>query len=232
MTDPLILLAHGSRHPGVATSIATLAAATGRRCGSGTVASAFLDLTEPDLTTVARRLAADGHRRAVVAPLLFTPAFHARVDTPAAVRTAAEASGLDLVVADVIGTGDDLLAILDRATADHDVPVDQRVLLHAVGSSRPGANAAVADLAARWQRRRGGRVTATFATAEPRTHQLLEGLTDEAVVVPLFVSPGLLLDRIQPVAAARGVRVLPPLESRLAPLVAERFRTTVAGPIA
>lgn len=226
---PLVLLAHGSRHGEVSASIEALAAATAACAGVGEVVGAFLDLTDPDLSTVAIRLAAAGHRRAVVVPLLFTPAFHARVDTPAAVRTAADASGIDLVTTDVLGTADDVLTVLVEAAADHAVTADQPVLLHAVGSSRPEANARVGDLAERLQRRRGGPVTAGFATAVPRTAELLPEALPGTVVVPLFVSPGLLLDRITRTTAALGARVLPPLGTRLAPVVAERFQAALAG---
>ncbi|MGO1974836.1 MAG: sirohydrochlorin chelatase [Propionibacteriaceae bacterium] len=229
MTPPLVLLAHGSRHREVTASIAALAAATADCTGVGEVLGAFLDLTVPDLTTVVAQLSAAGHQQAVVVPLLFTPAFHARVDTPAAVAAAADTTGVDLVTADVLGTGDDLLAVLDDVTADHAVAADQPLLLHAVGSSRPEANAGVADLADRWQHRRGGPVTASFATADPRTAELLPAAIPGTVVVPLFVSPGLLLDRIGAAAAARGTRVLPPLGTRLAPVVAERFRAALVG---
>ena len=54
--------------------------------GSLVAKPAFLDLADPDLSTVARTLVESGHRRAVVVPLLFTVAFHATVDVPEAVQ--------------------------------------------------------------------------------------------------------------------------------------------------
>ena len=55
---PLIGLAHGSRHPGVSASIADLMAAVSAS-SQLTTAWAFLDLTEPDLSTAAQALAED-----------------------------------------------------------------------------------------------------------------------------------------------------------------------------
>ena len=112
-------------------------------------AYAYLDLAEPDLDTTAAALAAAGHRRAVVVPLLFTAAFHATIDVPQAVHAAAESSGVDLQVADILGTGDDIAELLSACLAEAGVAGGASVLLYAVGSSNPAANAAVVDLAAR-----------------------------------------------------------------------------------
>ena len=185
--------------------------------------SAFLDLTAPDLTTAAEGLRADGHEQAIVVPLLFTEAFHARIDTPAAVAGAAAASGVQLIDAAVLGTGPALLGVLESTTAGAGVDADTPLLLFGVGSSVPEANDAVGDLAARWERRRRGRVTVGFGTREPRGRDLVAATVDPLVVVPLFVGPGLLLDALQTTAAQHDVRVLPPLGTALAALVAERY---------
>ena len=79
---------------------------------------AFLDLAEPDLHTAAAAVVAAGHHRAVVVPLLFTVAFHATIDVPQAVHAAAETSGLELTVADILGTGDDIADLLTAGLAD------------------------------------------------------------------------------------------------------------------
>ena len=72
---PLIGLAHGSRDPRAAAAIHDLMAAVGALRPGLEVASAFLDLSQPDLRTA---VAAIGAHRAVVVPLLFAQAFHAR----------------------------------------------------------------------------------------------------------------------------------------------------------
>ena len=229
---PLIGLAHGSRHATVAAGIEQLLEATAELTGTA-VRAAYLDLTAPDLDTVASELAAAGERRAVIAPLLFTDAFHARIDVPAAAARAAASTGVDLALASILGTGEDVAdVIVDRlaaAGADRDEPV----LLYAVGSSRAEANAAVDDLARRLSRRRGTPVRAGFGTTEPRAAgvltdlQLLSDLP--GTVVPLFVAPGLLLDVIAPAVEAVGWRLAEPLGTLLAPLVSHRYHAAIRG---
>lgn len=225
---PLVLVAHGSRHPGVSAALDQLAAAVAAESGPERIdiSTAFLDLTEPDLGTVAAALAAAGHERAIVLPLLFTQAFHARVDLPETVRKAAQDTGLDLVTADILGTGGDIEAILVDALTDADVPSDAVVLLYAVGSSDPDANAAVMALASRLGSHRGSWDFAAFATCDPRADEQL-GRVERLTVLPLFVSPGLLLNQLETAAADHDVRILPPLGNRLAPVIHARYRAAL-----
>ena len=223
---PLIGLAHGSRHPAVRDSLEELLGAVAE-AGRVPTAPAFLDLTAPDLLTAATRLAGQGHRRAVVVPLLFTEAYHATIDTPQAVRAAAAAAGLELVVAGILGTGEDVRAVVEQAITAAGVAASDPVLLFAVGSSNARANLAVADLAARIGGTRPGRVEAGFGTTEPRGLDRLAGRPDPLALVPLFVSPGLLLDPISARVAERGGRVVPPLGARVAPVVLARYRSAL-----
>ena len=226
----MIGLAHGSRHPGVTAGIEALLAQVTARTG---VASypAYLDLTAPELDAVAAVLAAAGERTAVVVPLLFTEAFHARIDVPAAVARAAEASGVQLVVAPVLGTDDDVLEAVEQRLTAAGTASDEPVLLYAVGSSQAAANVAVAGLASRLAARRGTPVRVGFGTTEPRALDVLasfEGAT--GTVVPLFVAPGLLLDAIASAVAAAGWRLTDPLGTLLAPVVAHRYSAALADP--
>jgi sirohydrochlorin cobaltochelatase len=226
----LIGLAHGSRHVGVTEGVEAVLDATSVLAGVPSRA-AYLDLTAPDLDTVAADLAAAGERAAVVVPLLFTDAFHARIDVPAAVARAAESTGVALILGDILGTGDDVLDVVaDRLTAAGTEP-DEPILLYAVGSSRAAANDAVAGLAERLAERRGTSVRVGFGTTEPRAAEVLAGLravTDRpGTVVPLFVAPGLLLDAIAPTVAEAGWRLAEPLGARLAPLVSHRYHAAV-----
>jgi sirohydrochlorin cobaltochelatase len=230
----LIGLAHGSRHVRVADGVEAVLAATSLLAGVETRA-AYLDLTEPDLEAVAADLAASGARRAVVVPLLFTDAFHARIDVPDAVGRAAERAGVELVLAPILGTGDDVADVVaDRLSATGTTAAEP-ILLYAVGSSRPDANAAVADLAERLAARRGTPVRAGFGTTEPRAADVLaqlQGTTEgPGTVVPLFVAPGLLLDGIAPVVAAAGWRLADPLGTLLAPVVADRYHAALGAAI-
>lgn len=227
MSDPLIGLAHGSRHAGVTGSIAQLMSAVSAAGGMPT-ATAFLDLTAPDLTAVAVDLAARGHRRAVVAPLLFTEAFHATVDVPAAVRQAAEASGLELVTADILGTGDDVLEVVRQSMRRARIGDLEAVLLLAVGSSSDEANDAVVDLAARLAGGRPGQVAAAFGTRSPRATEVLSRLSQPAAIVPLFLAPGLLLDPLAQLAAGLQMTMAAPLGDLIAPVLLDRYAEAFA----
>ena len=223
---PLIGLAHGSRHPGVAASIDELMATTGR-LGSVPTAAAFLDLAEPDLAATAAALGDRGFRRAVVVPLLFTSAFHATVDVPGAVAAATAATGVDLTIADILGTGDDMLAVVAQSMRDARIAEQTDVLLYSVGSSDEAANDAVHDLAARLAATRTGAVLAAFGTRPPRAASVLAELKQPGIV-PLFVSPGLLLDPLVTLAAERQLAMAPPLGDLVAPLLLQRYDAALA----
>jgi sirohydrochlorin ferrochelatase len=219
---PLIGLAHGSRHPRTAADIeALLAAVTALRPGL-TAVPAYLDLTDPDLPTA---VAALGTPSAVVVPLLFTAAFHVQVDVPAAVRDSR--GGIELLVAEHLGLGDDVLAALAARAAEAGVEDDREILVLAVGSSDQAANSAVQDLADRWTAQRAGVVRAAFATSEPRAADLLAEPGYAGAVVPLFVASGLLLDSTAKGAELRGIPVAAPLGTLLAPLVLDRYDLAV-----
>jgi sirohydrochlorin ferrochelatase len=197
--------------------------AAASQLGAMPAAGAYLDLAEPDLSTVAVGLAAAGHQRAVVTPLLFTEAFHASVDVPDAVRDASTAAGMELVVTDILGTGDDMLVVVEVSMRLAGVTGHQPVVLVSVGSSSPAANDAVADLAARLASRRTAPVLPAFGTRSPRVVEVLPQLGDHAAIVPLFLSPGLLLDPLARLAAERGLTMAAPLGTLAAPLLVERY---------
>lgn len=124
-----------------------------------------------------------------VVPLLFTDAFHTRHDVPAVTR------GLGVRVTEPLGLGPDITDVL-RPRVTHGS------VLYAVGSSVPGANESVVVLA------NSLGITAEFATCAPRYRP------GSRPVVALFVTHGLLLDRVP------GAQ---PLTAALAPVVAQRI---------
>lgn len=157
---------------------------------------------------------------------MFTEAYHARIDLPDTVRQARQATGLDLITADILGTGADIEAILLDAVGDAGVAGDSVIMLYAVGSSDQEANAAVMALASRLGSRRGSWDFAAFATCDPRGADQL-GQVERLTVLPLFVSPGLLLTQLETAAAEHGIPVLPPLGTRLAPVIHARYRAAL-----
>jgi sirohydrochlorin ferrochelatase len=194
-----------------------------------TTVPAYLDLAQPDLDAAARQLAEAGHTTAVVVPLLFTEAFHATVDVPETVRDVAGSLPLDLVVADILGTGDDVADLLRQSMVEAGIHDQSSVLLFGVGSSRPGANEAVFDLAARLGDGRHGPVRGCFGTCPPGVADVLDGLPEPVAIVPLFLSEGLLLSPVRELASQHGWRMAEPLGERAADLVRRRYDSAVVG---
>lgn len=189
--------------------------------------SAFLDLATPNLTEVAGALPGD---RAVVVPLLFAQAFHARVDVPEAVAAAGKSSGIELLTSEILGLGPAVLSALQDAAAVAGIDGTQEILLLAVGTSDDVANTGVHELAQRWAAARPGPVQAVFATAAPRAADVLaQDRAAPPAVVSLFLAPGLLLDGMIRRADPLGVTVTPPLGTAMAQLVLDRYDAVLAG---
>ncbi|WP_291479599.1 CbiX/SirB N-terminal domain-containing protein [Corynebacterium sp.] len=237
MNPPVVCLAHGSRHPEADRTVVDIARAVAGLTGHETRA-AYLDFSPLTPTTVARLLAAEGHTEAVVVPLLFTTAFHMTTDVPDALAAATEETGVVLHRADGIGTGDDLAGVLASRVA----PGADHLVLYSVGSSVPGANERVAELAGDVGRRLGVPARALTATGGPGTGRdaLVAHVRDvvrqgagRVAVEPLFISPGTLWDTAvralagSPVAAA--VTAGAPLGTAVAPLVAARLTARPAA---
>jgi sirohydrochlorin cobaltochelatase len=194
-----------------------------------TTVPAYLDLAQPDLAAASRQLAEAGYTTGVVVPLLFTEAFHATVDVPETVRDVTGSLPLDLVVADILGTGDDVADLLGQSIVAAGIDDQSSVLLFGVGSSRPAANEAVFDLAARLADGRRSPVRACFGTCPPGVADVLDGLAQPVTIVPLFLSEGLLLSPVRELASQRGWRMAEPLGERAADLVRQRYDRACGG---
>jgi sirohydrochlorin cobaltochelatase len=193
-----------------------------------TAVPAYLDLAEPDLSAAARQLAEGGHAIAVVVPLLFTEAYHATVDVPETVGDVAGSLPLELVVSDILGTSDDVAQLLRRCMGEADIEDDTSVLLFAVGSSKPEANEAVFDLAARLAAGRRSPVRACFGTCAPGVADVVGGLPEPIAILPLFLAEGLLLSPVRTLASRHGWRIAEPLGERAADLVRLRYDAACA----
>ncbi|MGW3039405.1 sirohydrochlorin chelatase [Kitasatospora sp. NPDC001159] len=202
----LLLIAHGSRDPRHAATVAALVRQVRAQRPGLEVATAYLDHCAPRIPQVVGWL-----DDAVAVPLLLNRAFHAKHDVPAALR----AAGAGLPVADVLGPSPLLLAALDRRLAEAGLDVRSAavrartgVVLAAAGSSDPAADAATRAVAAEWQRSRGwAAVEAAYASASgPRVPDALAALravgAAHTAVAPYLLAPGLLPDRIA--AASTG----------------------------
>ncbi|MFZ2529659.1 MAG: sirohydrochlorin chelatase [Rhodococcus sp. (in: high G+C Gram-positive bacteria)] len=208
---PVIAVAHGSRDPRSARAMSAALAALRARRPEWDVRLAFLDLNAPSVGQTLDAVAADGHRSVIVVPLLLGSAFHARVDLPALLADARNRHPhLEPICADVLGADRALVAAArDAVTGTGVARIDPSVgiALCAVGSRRPGADAATAAVApllldgTSWTHAR-----ACFATSAPDVvgalTELREAGARRLVVAPWLLAPGLLWDRV--VAAARS----------------------------
>jgi sirohydrochlorin ferrochelatase len=235
VSPALVAVAHGSRDPRSAAAVTALAEEVRRQRPDLDVRVSFLDLSAPRLPDVLAAVAADGHRSAVVVPLLLGRAYHARVDVPEAVSAAGQRlPGLDISIAPVLGGHDGLGTAALRRLAAVAGPLDDPglgVVLAAIGSSHRPANAAVAEVAATWQGRFGWScATAAFATATTPTVTdavaTLRARGARRVAVAQWVlAPGLLPDRIVRDAIAAGAHVADPLgpDPAVAEAVLDRY---------
>ncbi|MGQ0842441.1 sirohydrochlorin chelatase [Actinokineospora sp.] len=236
MNTPLVAVAHGSRDPRSAATVAELLSVVRARRPGLDVRGAFLDLSAPRLIDVLTALHGDGHRAVVVAPLLLGRAFHARVDLPALVDAAtARLPRLSVTVADVLGPDARLEAAALRRLREIGVrpgDPDVGVVLAATGSAHAPANARVAAVAARWARTQGwSGVRPAFAAADPDVTAAVAALrargAERIAVASWFLAPGRLPDRViaQAVAADPGALVAAPLGPavELADLVLDRY---------
>jgi sirohydrochlorin ferrochelatase len=239
MYPALVAVAHGSRDPRSAATVAELVDEVRRQRPGLDVRLSFLDLSAPRLPDVLDAVAADGHRRAVVVPLLLGHAFHASVDVPGAVaQAAARLPGLDITTSPVLGGHRGLSTAALRRLAAVAGPLQDAglgVVLAAIGSSHVPANAAVADVVAGWTRRFGwhGGSAAFATTTTPTVTEAVAALRADGAhrvaVAQWILAPGLLPDRIVRDATAAGAPVADSLgaASEVARAVLDRYATTV-----
>jgi sirohydrochlorin ferrochelatase len=226
----LILTAHGSADPRSAASAHEVADTIRRMRRDLDVRVAFCEQNFPNLRDV---LAATG-RDAVVVPLLLADAYHARVDIPALIAE----SGSDARQADVLGEDDRLIAVLRQRLAHAGVSsLDPHVgvLVTAVGSSRPQANARTALVAEYLGQHTQWLTTTAFATGPRPT--LAEAADDlrrrgasRLIIAPWFLAYGRITDRIAEYARAQGIPMAAPLGPHrlVADTVLDRFDEAIA----
>jgi sirohydrochlorin ferrochelatase len=228
MSEVLIGVAHGSRDPRAADTVSSLMSLVRARLdGTVDVRTAYLGHAAPSLPSVLS--AAPARSRITVLPLLLTDAYHSKVDIPR-LLPAAVAYGVTL------GPHPLLITALERRLSE--TAAEDRagtgVVLAAAGSSDPGANAAVARLAARWQLTGGWRavVPGYASAAAPTPGAAVRGLLSRSgvrrvVVATYLLSPGVFADRIRREALDAGAAAVSPVlgaAPELADIVLEHFR--------
>jgi sirohydrochlorin ferrochelatase len=242
---PLIAVAHGSSDPRAAATVADLMTQVSARSGLDARA-AFLGHALPSvqdvLEAVYGSLSDDPQERvapaAVVLPLLLTAAYHSDADLPALLADVIRRlPRLRISYGDPLGPHPALLRALDRRLAEAGPPAANpattAVVLAAAGSSRPAANAAVARVAASWQRARGWHsvVPAYASAAAPSPGEavatLLNSGARSVAVASYLLAPGVFADQVRERSLAAGAAVVSaPLGAapEVADVVIERYQ--------
>ena len=230
----LVLTAHGSRDPRSAANARAVARRVAAMRPGLEVRLAFCELNTPSLVDVLDGLPDSGREapKAIVTPLLLANAYHARIDIP---RQIAGCAATERVWrAPVLGEDPRLVSLLRRRVVELGVSrLDERlgVLVVAIGSSDPVANARTAQVAAKLMAgtRWAGATTAFVTRPEP---SLAEGVDElhrlgarRVVIAPWFLAPGRLPDRVRGFANDAGIDMAQPLGAHgsVAETVLDRF---------
>ena len=236
LAPKLVLTAHGSADPRSAANARAVAGLVTRMRPGLDVRLAFCELNAPSLVEVLDDVSgshgAAKAPKAVVTPLLLANAYHARVDIPR--QIAACANPERVWQAPVLGEDDRLVTVARQRVAESGVSrLDDTlgVLVVAIGSSNPAANARTAAVARRLAAgTRWAGVTTAFATRpEPSlaeaTNQLRRRGARRVVIAPWFLAPGRLPDRVQTFADGAGIEMAAPLGAHrlVAETVLNRF---------
>lgn len=230
----LILTAHGSADPRSAAVTHAVAGRIRRLRPWLDVRPAFLERTSPSLGDVLA-----GTTDAVVVPFLLAAAYHARVDIPEVI----EHSDCRGQQAPVLGEDPALLAVLRHRLAEAGVSPDDDglgVVVVAVGSSHPAANARTATVAStlvtgtRWAGAQTAFATGPYANLADTAAQLRARGADRLVIAPWFLAPGQITDRVASFAAHQDISMSEPLGSHnlVAATVLDRFDAVTADRIA
>ncbi|NRQ30507.1 sirohydrochlorin chelatase [Nonomuraea sp. NN258] len=234
---PLVAVAHGSRDPRAAATVAALLDRARLLRPGLDVRVAYLDHSAPTLGQ-----ALHGLDTAVVLPLLLTEAYHSRVDLPAALNEArARDPRLRVRYGATLGPHPLLVSALETRLAEAGVPIgdpETAVVLVSAGSSDARANAVIGELARGWARERGWwAVRAAYASAaEPTPAQAVAALrragAPRVAVAPYLLAPGFFADKVARECGADVVADVLGPAPELAEVLLERYAEAVRAPVA
>ena len=242
---PLLVVGHGTRDDeGVGEFGKFVARLQGRLPVD--VGGGFIELSPPPLSDAVAELVARGHRRLAAVPLVLVSAGHGKGDIPGAMaREVVRHQGLSYVYGRPLGPHPIVLSLLEErlnAVLSRAERPDTAVLLVGRGSTDPDANAEVHKVARLlWEGRDLGAVETAFVSlTRPDVPAGLERCRrlgfQRVVVLPYFLFPGLLPERVAATAQAytdlevRVADVIGDCEG-LADLVIERYEEALAGDI-
>ncbi|MEU8345174.1 sirohydrochlorin chelatase [Spirillospora sp. NPDC048832] len=231
----MVAVAHGSRDPRAAATVAALLGAVRARRPDVPAHAAFLDHGPPAPDRVLDGLARDGADAAVVLPLLLTAAYHSKTDIPGVLnRVRALHPRLALRTAATLGPHPLLMDALERRLREAGVEPgdpDTAVVLVSAGSSDASANATIARLARRW-RARGWRdaVPAYASAAGPKPGEAVAALREagapRVAVASYFLAPGYFADKVRTQTLAAGADAVSPVlgaAPEVADLIVHRY---------
>jgi sirohydrochlorin cobaltochelatase len=242
---PLLLVGHGTRDEAGAAEFGRFVERLRTRLPVD-VAGGFIELSAPPLTDAVAELYGAGHRHVAAVPLVLVAAGHAKGDMPAALARERERHpGLTCSYGRPLGPHPVLLSLLEErldAVLDPAERAGTAVLLVGRGSTDPDANAEVCKAARLlWEGRGLAMVETAFVSlARPGVPEGLERCrrlgAARVVVLPYFLFPGVLPDRVVAEATAyqgaevRCAEVIGDCDG-LAGLVAERYEEALGGDI-
>ncbi|TDE34462.1 sirohydrochlorin chelatase [Actinomadura sp. 6K520] len=216
----MVAVAHGSRDPRAAATVADLLGAVRERRPELPVHASFLDHGPPAPDRVVAGLALDGAEETIVLPLLLTAAYHSKTDIPGVLhRVRGRHPRLRLRTAGTLGPHPLLTGALERRLTEAGVQPgdpDVAVVLVSAGSSDASANATIARLAREWRPRGWWGVVPAYASGTgpgpaAAVTALLDAGAPRVAVASYFLAPGYFADKVRNAALAAGAAAVSPV---------------------
>ena len=244
---PLLAVAHGSRDPRAAATVAELLDRVRQRAVRPglrglDVVTAYLDHAPPSPAQVLSALRRRGARSVVVLPLLLTDAYHSKTDIPAILRAAsATLPGLRIRYGATLGPHPALIRAMERRLVQAGVRIAEpgtAVVLATAGSTDPAAATVTSRLAHDWQALRGWHavVPAHASAASPSPAEavsmLRRGGASQVVVASYLLAPGVFAEKVRETSLAAGATAVSAVlgaTPELADLVLRRYAAASAG---
>ncbi|HEU0189720.1 MAG TPA: sirohydrochlorin chelatase [Mycobacterium sp.] len=236
IVSTLILTAHGSRNPRSAANTRAVAGHLRRLAPDVDVRVAFCEQSSPNLRDVLGEVRAGD---VTVVPFLLASAYHARIDIPAVIAEA----GAPVTQAAALGEDDRLLHVMGerlRALGVSRFDAELGVLVVAVGSSNPAANARTSQVGTRLARgTRWAGVEVCYATGPvPSVPEAAERLrmrgATRLAIAPWFLAHGRITDGVADYARRDGIPMAEPLGAHrlVAATVLDRYEEALARELA
>ena len=208
MSEPALLaVAHGSADPRAEQVLDALVARVRSERPGLLAVLAYLGFCDPSVPTALEALARQGVREVVVVPLLLSAAYHAKVDLPGLLSQASvDHPQLAIRQAEVLGPHPLLFELIRRRLAEAGAEPGMSLALAVVGTSDPGANAELADVAASLG------ATIGFASGTPAITAVVADLRSrgarQVALATYVLAPGELSDRLHDAGADVVTEVL------------------------